>query len=186
MIKNPEAWKQIGICCVHTRDFSGHLMWLYVANIIDFEASLGSQRKYQFRIVQTNTNDGNYSGIMIQQCSSLGIGWKPICDNPSLCRNDSKSIFIGQTSGSISFKTSRDNLSLWPTGWDAIKNYWNGLCVYTDRGFGDHALCEFPIGTTSWQLPNTKYPFMCGRGMLNLCCTIARDEFKSTNNRPKI
>ena len=75
-----------------------------IAKNTSFEATLGSkngipEREYEFRIVQSHRNSGNFADVMIQQCASIsvGSGWKPVCDHPFYCKKDLKSIYIGQT-----------------------------------------------------------------------------------------
>ena len=67
-------------------------------------------------------------GRMIEACAKVGM--KPVCDHPSYCKDDAKAIYIGQASH-ISFPGHRDSLAYFPSGWAAIKDRWNGLCVST-------------------------------------------------------
>ena len=50
-------------------------------------------RKYTFQIVKTATSIGKYSDVMIQGCSALGPGFKPVCNASGYY--DSKCIYLG-------------------------------------------------------------------------------------------
>ena len=51
-----------------------------------------------------------------------------------------------------------------PSGWSAVAKKWDGLCSYTASANGNHALCNVPSNTHSWQHPGSKYKsFMCGK-----------------------
>ena len=55
-------------------------------------------------------------------------------------------------------------LRYFPKGWSAVAKNWDGLCSYTANAHGNHALCNIPTNTHSWQTPNSAYKkFMCGR-----------------------
>ena len=50
-----------------------------------------------------------------------------------------------------------------PDGWSGVAKKWDGLCSYTAAANGNHALCNVPTNTHSWQAPSSKYKtFMCG------------------------
>merc|ERR1719150_1573007 len=57
-------------------------------------------RRYDFQtmVVQRTESNRNYSELMIDMCSELGNGWKPLCDHPNYCKNNdsNRSIYIGQ------------------------------------------------------------------------------------------
>ena len=70
------------------------------AIVTSFAASLGEKngvpaRKYKFDIVRASTSSGRYSDVMIKDCKAIGM--KPVCDHPSYCKNDKKSLYIGNT-----------------------------------------------------------------------------------------
>ena len=52
-------------------------------------------REYEFQRQKASASSGRYSDIMIKDCAKIGM--KPVCDHPSYCKTDSKSIYIGQT-----------------------------------------------------------------------------------------
>ena len=131
----------------------------------EFTASLGERkgvpaRTYSFKIVQTSASSGRYSDVMIKDCAKIGM--KPICDHPSYCKGDVNSIYIGQDHH-IAYAGHRNNGGYFPKGWSTIARQWDGLCSYTASANGNHALCNVPSNTHSWQHPGTKYKkFMCG------------------------
>merc|ERR1711970_489339 len=130
-----------------------------------FDAKLGAKngvkaQGYKFCAVQTASNGGNYSSKMRSACSKLGM--KPVCDNPSYCKTDKAALYIGQNAH-LAYAPHRNNNGLFPSGWSAIRNKWNGFCAYTNRANGNHALCNDPSNTHAWKTPNTKYKFMCGK-----------------------
>ena len=53
-------------------------------------------RHYRFKTIKTSTNKGKFSSIMIKGCKKLGLNWKPLCEHPHYCRDDTASIYIGQ------------------------------------------------------------------------------------------
>ena len=98
---------------------------------------------------------------MREVCNDLGM--KPVCDHPSYCRNDGLSLWIGQSSH-LSHKGTRNNNNYSPGGFAAIRDRWNGLCVYTNNARGNYALCNIPINSHAWRHPGQWNPgFMCGR-----------------------
>merc|ERR1719384_719764 len=78
---------------------------------------------------------------------------KPLCDHPSYCRNDSNSIYIGQTYH-IAYPPHRNNNGLFPSGWPAVReNKFKGpLCVYTASSNGNYALCTVN-NSHAWKTP---------------------------------
>jgi hypothetical protein len=55
-------------------------------------------RIYDFKEMRYTGHNGNdYSQSSIRGCRTIGSGWKPVCDHPSYCRNDSNSIYLGNT-----------------------------------------------------------------------------------------
>ena len=74
-----------------------------------FQVTLGElnsipQTHYQFRLIESNKNDGNYPKLMRDSCNSLGTNWKPVCGDATFCQKDANSVYIGQT-GSITNPT---------------------------------------------------------------------------------
>ena len=94
----------------------------------------------------------------------------PVCDHPSYCKDDGRSMYIGQDSH-LSVQSVRENAT--PTGFAAMKEHWDGVCYYTSNANGPHALCATdgggnPSSGHAWMRPSTllnkdsKY-FMCAR-----------------------
>ena len=51
-----------------------------------------------------------------------------------------------------------------PSGWSKIAKNWDGLCSYTASANGNHALCNVPSNTHSWQQASSAHKkFMCGQ-----------------------
>jgi hypothetical protein len=136
-------------------------------DIKSFTATLKSkngvaQRKYLFHGVALIATKGSYSKLMIDRCAEYGM--KPVCDHPSYCKNDAKSLYLGQ-SGHLAYKPHRNNNNSSPTGLAAIRDNWNGLCSYTAGANGDYALCNIPANSHSWRNPDQANPgFICGTG----------------------
>ena len=86
---------------------------------------------------------------------------KPVCDHPSYCKTDSKAIYIGQTHHIATLDTAIDKYV--PSGLDKVASKWDGLCSYTASANGNHALCNVPANTHSWQHATQDRKFMCGK-----------------------
>merc|ERR1712166_1114766 len=134
---------------------------------LDFKANLGTgrygvpKRSYTFSQAFLNSPDGTFSVRMRQSCSALGM--KPVCDHPSYCRNDAKSVYLGQYSH-IAYRPYRNINGWFPSGWSKIKTNWDGLCSYTNNANGNYALCNIPINTHAWRRPSQYNPgFMCAK-----------------------
>ena len=143
-----------------------------------FTAKLGSfngiaANTYEFKVARLPTSPGGrytgkgaYSKLMIQICK--GYNMKPICDHRVYCKTDPDSIYLGQIHH-LSYPPHRNDKSKNVPGFSAIKNKWQGLCVYT----GVHgakvkgrpgALCNIPTNTHTWRHPSQANPgFVCGR-----------------------
>ena len=132
-----------------------------------FSASLGARNgaaagKYSFTIETVASNTGNYANDMITQCFKAGM--KPVCDHPSYCKNDAKSLYIGQAHHVV-YPPHRNIASWFPSGWPAIKSNWNGLCAYTaHHGGNDKSLCNVPTNTHAWRTAaQYNQGFVCGK-----------------------
>ena len=91
---------------------------------------------------------------------------KPVCEHRNYCKNDDKSLYIGQTHH-ISHPSHRNNNNYFPSGWGPIRNQFKGLCFYAAKvQGGGNALCNRPINSHSWQGPGYNPGFMCGRGII--------------------
>ena len=130
-----------------------------------FSVSLGAKNGvkaafYDFQVVKASSSSGRYSDVMMKDCAKIGM--KPVCDHPNYCKNSKKSIYLGQTHH-IAYPGHRNNNGFFPSGWSAVAKKWDGLCSYTESANGNHALCNVPSNTHSWQAPSSKYKsFMCG------------------------
>ena len=85
-----------------------------------FEATLGARngvptRHYQFKVVKARRNSGSFRDEMISGCKRLGAGFKPVCDHPSYCKNDARSIYIGQNHH-IAYPGHRNHNGYFPSG----------------------------------------------------------------------
>lgn len=137
-----------------------------------FKATLGPKNEvpsqtYEFRAVHTSATSGSYSNAMVSECAKYKM--KPVCDHPSYCKNnDNKSLYIGQDHH-ISHQSHRDSNQYFPSGWNAIRRKWDGLCNYSNKANGNTALCAIP-GSHVWKAPSTSSSFkktfssfMCGK-----------------------
>merc|ERR1712216_638805 len=131
-----------------------------------FTASLGAKngvppRTYDFQVVKASSTSGRHSDIMIKDCGKAGM--KPVCDHPSYCKTDKNAIYLGQNEH-IAYPGHRNDKNRMPSGFDKIAKQWNGLCSYTAGANGNHALCNVPSNTHSWQNANGPVAkFMCGK-----------------------
>ena len=71
---------------------------------------------YEFARVTHTSSSGRYSDIMIAECKKHGM--KPVCDNPTYCKNDADALYIGQ-SNHISYPAHRNRNSNFPSGWSS-------------------------------------------------------------------
>ena len=96
---------------------------------------------------------------MIAKCTKLGM--KPVCEHPSYCKKDAKSLYLGQ-SGHLSYPAHRNSNKL--TGHMAsIRDNWKGVCNYAAKvNGGGNALCNIPINSHSWQGTGRDAGFICG------------------------
>merc|ERR1711939_1137354 len=118
-------------------------------------------KQYKLAITSLKNRGGKYSDRMIEQCKAIGM--KPVCDHPSYCQNDVKSVFIGQRHH-LAYRPHRVNNNYMPSGFSAIRDKWNGLCSYTANANRNYALCNIPINTHAWRTPGQYNPgFVCGK-----------------------
>jgi hypothetical protein len=128
-----------------------------------FEGNLASRNGadaglYKFRAVVPSDLSGNYDDIMVRACDTVDM--MPLCDHPSYCANDKKSLYIGQQSH-IAYPPHRNVDSYFPTGWSNIKHLFpQAFCTYTGASGGaQRTLCT--KGTShSWQSASHHY-IMC-------------------------
>merc|ERR1711865_746958 len=132
-----------------------------------FIAKLGAKNgvkaaTYEFTIGSLLARGGKYSDRMVDSCKQYGM--KPVCDHRNYCKNDKKSLYLGQTHH-LAYKPHRNNNNYSPPGLAAIRDKWNGLCSYTANANGNNALCNIPINTHAWRNPGQANPgFVCGMG----------------------
>ena len=103
-----------------------------------------------------------YSNVMIKACGEVGM--KPVCDHPNYCKNDPKSLYIGQ-SKHLAYPPYRNSPALVPFGFSTVSTFWDGVCSYTGRaGKNGVALCNLPSNTHSWKgvTQYTGTGFVCG------------------------
>ena len=132
-----------------------------------FTAELGAKngvpaRKYTFQRMSTEETSGSFSDIMEKTCKSIGM--LPLCESVSYCKQSLSAIYIGQDAH-LEHGGQMVNKNYFPSGWDAIKSEFFGLCAYTAKGNGDSALCNDPWNSHSWRKPgqNGNNEFMCGK-----------------------
>jgi hypothetical protein len=117
---------------------------------------------YTFQRVRAQvdvTSAGTYDEVMISECAKVGM--KPLCDNPTYCKSDTKSVYIGQ-SHNIAHKPHRNINSYFPTGWDTLKHKFpDTFCTYTaNSGGAAKSLCTTGAGH-SWQSVTGNPEIMC-------------------------
>ena len=97
---------------------------------------------------------------MVERCNTLGM--KPVCEHPSYCQGDARSLYIGQHSH-LSYPGHRNNPSENAAGFTSIRDQWQGLCNYAGGHGSNRALCN--TGSShSWRYPTQHNPgFMCGK-----------------------
>lgn len=129
-----------------------------------FSAKLGAKngapaREYFFQLTRTSKTSGSYTTIMEEECAKIGM--KPLCDHPSYCKNNDKSIYIGQTEH-VAHKPHRDDNNRYPSGWSAVKaRFPQSFCTYTvNHGGHEKALCTTG-GGHAWHTPSQNPNIMC-------------------------
>jgi len=137
------------------------------AALAGFTAELGSKngvvgQNYEFRILQTDVRSGKFSDVMAEECAAVGM--KPLCDHRSYCRNDKKSIYLGQDHH-LAYRPHRQRSDFMPSGFDKIRKKFDGTCTYTsNRGPPGTTLCNVPANGHSWQkLSDKTNTFLCAK-----------------------
>jgi len=131
-----------------------------------FSGTLGEKSgadggKYTFQRVRTSQTSGNYDTIMINECQKIGM--KPLCDNPSYCKNDANSVYIGQTYH-IAHTPHRNIDSYFPSGWSDVKgNFPTTFCTYTGASGGASKTLCTTGGSHSWQSVTGNNEIMCAK-----------------------
>merc|ERR1719271_1653153 len=105
----------------------------------------------------------HYSATSIKGCAKNGRGWKPVCDHPSYCRNDRKTIYLGQQHH-LAYGGHWHNNHM-PHRLFVHKNQFrrDGMCFYTGNHGGKHRdLCA--RGNSHWWRTATQNRYyMCAR-----------------------
>ena len=118
-------------------------------------------RTWIFEKMTLTSRSGKYADQMIAHCARSGM--KPVCDHPSYCAKDSNAVYLGQAHH-IGYPGHRNNKAWFPTGWDGIKDYFKGMCVYAAKvQGGGNALCNLPLNSHSWRATNFNPGFVCAR-----------------------
>merc|ERR1712028_304149 len=131
-----------------------------------FMAKLGAKNgvkaaTYEFTIGSLLARGGKYSDRMVDSCKQYGM--KPVCDHRNYCKNDKKSLYIGQTHH-LAYAPHRNNNGYMPSGFKAIASKWSNLCSYTNNANRNYALCNIPSNTHAWRHPGQYNPgFVCGK-----------------------
>ena len=134
-----------------------------------FRAHLGALNgvaaaEYEFRITSLSASKGSseYGDRMIKACKRFGM--RPVCGHPVYCKNDAKSLYLGQVNH-LSYPPHRHQAEQNPVGFTSIMNMWEGLCVYTAKSEKQHrSLCNIPVNTHTWRTPAQANPgFVCGQ-----------------------
>jgi hypothetical protein len=91
-----------------------------------------------------------FKSWMRESCATVGM--KPVCDHPSYCKNDSGSLYIGQSTY-LAYRPYRITPSFHADGFTPIRHMWQGLCSYTGNasGGGVNALCNYTPSSHMWQ-----------------------------------
>ena len=90
-------------------------------------------RTYSFKTLTVGNPPSatNFPELMINGCSLLGSGYKPICDDQNSCGKDPKTIFLGASAlvydgvWADSRRVPQEEF-----GYNFIKNYFIGKCLY--------------------------------------------------------
>jgi len=117
---------------------------------------------YKFQRVRTNAVNGDYDDIMVSECEKKGM--QPLCDHPSYCKTDPKSVYIGQTNH-IAHTPHRNNDAYFPAGWDELKSKFpDKFCTYTaHHGSSAKSLCTENRGSHGWQAVSGNREIMCAK-----------------------
>merc|ERR1711924_126405 len=121
-----------------------------------FSGKLGSKNgvkggRYTFAVTTTKQRGGSYTHAMIKSCRKIGM--KPLCDHPSYCKKDRRSIYIGQKHH-IAHKPHRNRHGFFPSGWSKIKNKFpRRFCTFTAHHAGNHRSLCTNGNHHRWQTP---------------------------------
>merc|ERR550537_752969 len=95
---------------------------------------------YTFTEMRFAEGSNDYTKVMIDGCNKVGM--KPVCDHPSYCKSDGRSIYIGQ-SHHLGYGGHWNNAYL-PSGLMKLKGSLrqHNMCFFTGPHGGNHqALC---------------------------------------------
>lgn len=129
------------------------------ARTISFKVKSRDMRKYS----------GEFADQLVSACADGGDdGWQPVCEHPSYCNGDAKSIYVGQDNH-FSHGSHRNELSYWPSGWDtvlqAIETEMRGpMCTYSAGANGRGSmLCGADGGSHQWLSNAQSNQFLCAK-----------------------
>lgn len=127
---------------------------------------------FDFKLVDIPADQGStaFGDLMVTECNKVNM--KPVCDHPSWCLNDAKSLYVGQQHH-FAHGGHRHTPQYWPQGWTiAMADYFNqkgsGICTYTAKANGNNAICENAnLGSHEWRSTQTainlKAKFVCAQ-----------------------
>jgi hypothetical protein len=135
-----------------------------------FEGNLAARRgadagTYKFQRVRASdaaaASAQNYVTVMIEACAKIQM--KPLCDHPSYCGGDSRSVYIGQDHH-IAHGGHRNSDAYFPSGWSQLKGKFpNNFCTFTGSSGGDtRTLCTYG-NSHQWQYTNQNREIMCAK-----------------------
>ena len=124
-----------------------------------------SETTYKFAMVSTDPSvSASYSETMKAGCADVGESgeYLPVCDHPNYCKTDGNAVYLGQDHH-VAYKPHRDNLDYFPAGFDALRDIFDGSCVYTAGANGNNALCNIPSNTHTWLAPAGSHFYLCAK-----------------------
>jgi hypothetical protein len=156
---NSHAWYNVNqrrdIMCVTTPPYEPDAA---------FEGQLGGRNgadpgTYRFQKRRAQTTSGNYDTVAINECAKVNM--KPLCDNPSYCKGDSRSVYIGQDNH-MAYPPHRNQDSYFPSGWAQLKGKFPAeFCAFTGaHGSVARTLCTSG-NSHAWKTPAENPEIMC-------------------------
>jgi len=108
-------------------------------------------------------NDKDYSTSSIKGCRQNGAGWKPVCEHPSYCKNDRKSVYLGQQHH-LSYGGHWSNANM-PSGLLRMKKAFrqDSMCFYAGNHGGKHRdLCAHG-NSHAWRRATQNRHYLCAK-----------------------
>jgi hypothetical protein len=111
----------------------------------------------------SGNNGGHYGATSVKGCAQNGRGWKPVCDHPSYCRNDRKSIYLGQQHHMAYGGHWHKNYM--PRGLFVYKRAFrqDGMCYYTGNHGGKHRDLCARHNSHWWRTATQNRFYMCAK-----------------------